>query len=416
MYNFLLSMINPVLRRGVFCYFYQTLSIMKKLSLFISLLFSTFFFAQTFIDAYQQRANLVSQQNLNNYLSEFVALGVKKTGTAANNNAFEWLKGKYQSFGYTAESLSENSFTYQGQTTKNLIVTKVGTKYPNTYIIVCGHYDTIGGAGANDNGSGVSVILEMARILRDVPTDYSIKFINFSGEEQGLLGSGHYVNTVVNGTTPKMDIRLVLNIDQVGGVAGQINNTVTCERDVSAPVSNNTASDAATRELMTCVGLYSPLQTHLANAYASDYMPFQSNGEAITGLFEYNESNVTHTSADTISNLDPVYIFNISKAAVGALQHFARATTAVLGTDCTPEEMVQSLKIYPNPARDVVHIELLNATVKNFTFTITDPSGRMLIQTKNELNINVSSLLPGVYFGAVSVDDAKSTKKIVIAR
>ena len=45
--------------------------------------------------------------------------------------------------------------------------------------------------------------MEIARILKDVPTEYSIKFIHFTGEEQGLLGSKNFVTNVVNSTTPK---------------------------------------------------------------------------------------------------------------------------------------------------------------------------------------------------------------------
>ena len=77
------------------------------------------------------------------YLTEFASFGVKSTGSTNNNNAFNWLKNKYISFGYDASQISENAFTYGGNTTKNLILTKTGTLYPNTFVIVCGHYDTI---------------------------------------------------------------------------------------------------------------------------------------------------------------------------------------------------------------------------------------------------------------------------------
>lgn len=390
---------------------------MKKIGFFAALVFSISVFSQNFTQAYQDRADLVSQTNINAYLSEFANLGVKKTGTVNNNNAFSWLKNKYLSFGYAEDQISENPFTYGGNQTKNLIVTKTGTTYPNTFIIVCGHYDTITGPGVNDNGSGVSVIPEMARILKEVPTEYSIKFINFSGEEQGLLGSQNYVNTVVNSTNPKMDIKLVFNIDQVGGVAGQVNNTITCERDTSSPSSNNSASNTITQQLMTCVGLYSPLQTSLSYAYGSDYMPFQANNEVITGIYEYNESTKPHTSADTYVNMDPVFVYNVGKAAVGAIQHFATADTTSLATvDCPPEKMLESLKIYPNPANDFVQIEMINSNLKNFSFTITDLSGKTLILTKNEKRIDVSKLSSGIYLGTMTVEDQKVTKQIMVKR
>ena len=313
---------------------------MRKRFVFSLFLLSFLANSQTFNQKYANVSNLVSQSNINSYLEEFEALGVKTTGSTANNNAYTWLKNKYLSFGYTENDISKDNFTYNGQSTSNIIVTKQGTKYPNIYIIVCGHYDTIVGTGTNDNGSGVSVILETARLLKNIPMEYSIKFINFSGEEQGLLGSAHYVSSVVNATSPKMNIRLVLNIDEVGGIKGQTNDTVTCERDESnSPSANNATSNTFTQQLINCIKLYSPLKTNLSYAYASDYMPFQSNGEIITGLFEYNETPYAHTANDKYTNLDPVYIYNIAKGTTGAVQHFAVASGSQDLDACTPKQI-----------------------------------------------------------------------------
>ena len=391
---------------------------MKKLFIFSALSISMLHSAQTFVQAYQDRVNQTTQNNINSYLTEFATFGVKTTGSTNNNNAFNWLKNKYLAFGYTAAQISENAFTYNGATTKNLILTKTGTKYPNIFVIVCGHYDTIAGPGVNDNGSGTSVILEMARILKDVRTEYSIKFINFTGEEQGLRGSQNYVNTVVNATNPKMNIKVVFNIDQVGGVAGEVNNTITCERDTNnTPSTNNAASNTVTQELMNCVGLYSPLQTNLSYAYGSDYMPFQSNGEVITGFYEFNESTRPHSASDTYVNMDPVFVFNVTKAALGAVQHFATADITTLSiNDCPPEKMLQSLRIYPNPASDFINIEMLNTNLKDYSFNITDLSGKVLIQSENSKRIDISKLSSGIYFGTMTVEDQKLTKKIVISK
>ena len=391
---------------------------MKKLFIFSALSISMLHSAQTFVQAYQDRVNQTTQNNINSYLTEFATFGVKTTGSTNNNNAFNWLKNKYLAFGYTAAQISENAFTYNGATTKNLILTKTGTKYPNIFVIVCGHYDTIAGPGVNDNGSGTSVILEMARILKDVPTEYSIKFINFTGEEQGLRGSQNYVNTVVNATNPKMNIKVVFNIDQVGGVAGEVNNTITCERDINnTPSTNNAASNTVTQELMNCVELYSPLQTNLSYAYGSDYMPFQSNGEVITGFYEFNESTRPHSASDTYVNMDPVFVFNVTKAALGAVQHFATADITTLSiNDCPPEKMLQSLRIYPNPASDFINIEMLNTNLKDYSFNITDLSGKVLIQSENSKRIDISKLSSGIYFGTMTVEDQKLTKKIVISK
>ena len=388
---------------------------MRKRFVFSLFLLSFLANSQTFNQEYANVSNLVSQSNINSYLEEFEALGVKTTGSTANNNAYTWLKNKYLSFGYTENDISKDNFTYNGQSTSNIIVTKQGTKYPNIYVIVCGHYDTIVGTGTNDNGSGVSVILETARLLKNIPTEYSIKFINFSGEEQGLLGSAHYVSSVVNATSPKMNIRLVLNIDEVGGIKGQTNDTVTCERDESnSPSANNAASNTFTQQLINCIKLYSPLKTNLSYAYASDYMPFQSNGEIITGLFEYNETPYAHTANDKYANLDPVYIYNIAKGTAGAVQHFAVASGSQDLDACTPKQIAGSFKFYPNPAKDFIQLEFLNSKTQRFSFVITDFEGRVLSKTENQTRVDISALPKGSYLGTLYVEDQQISKKIII--
>ena len=373
--------------------------------------------AQSFIQAYKDRADMVTQTNISTNLQEFAGFGIKKTGTTANNNAFDWLKNKYLSYGYTATNMSEDSFTYGSSTSKNLIITKTGTVYPNKYVIICGHYDTIVGPGVSDNGSGTSIILEAARILKNVPTEYSIKFIHFSGEEQGLVGSNHYVNNVAyqNGSQV-LDIKLVLNIDQVGGLLGNNNNTITCERDTGGVSSNNAASTVVTQELMNCTTLYSPLQTNLSYAYSSDYMPFEAKGYTITGFYETIQSNNEHTVSDTFANLDPVYVFNVGKAAVGALQHFAVASTSsnLLSTnESSVQKSGEAIRIYPNPAKDLVTVEF-QEKVKHFKVEVNDMAGNNVLNLENQEKINISGLTNGIYTFTVTTDKGNTTKKIII--
>jgi hypothetical protein len=93
------------------------------------------------------------------------------------------------------------------------------------YYLLCGHYDTIASRtegwdwttdpapGADDNGTGVVCILEAARVLGALTFDFDIRFVAFTGEEYGLLGSEHYVEeAVAAGDT----ILGVFNIDMIG--------------------------------------------------------------------------------------------------------------------------------------------------------------------------------------------------------
>ncbi|WP_313100734.1 M28 family peptidase [Epilithonimonas sp.] len=372
--------------------------------------------AQTFIQAYKDRVEQISQANINTYLQEFEALGVKRTGTTQNTNAFNWLKTKYTALGYTTSDFFEHSWTASGYSSKNLIVTKTGTLYPNKFVIVCGHFDSINGPGTNDNGSGTSIILELARILKDVPTEYSIKFIHFSGEEQGLLGSSRYVSQIVNGTSPKMDIKVVVNLDQVGGLATKANTKLYHDKDQSTPSSNNAAAAIAVQELANCTLLYSPLAVDFDPAESTDYVPFQQNGEIITGYWEYEggyNNPYVHTANDLLVNMDPVYVFNIGKAAVGALQHFAVASKTSLDADDTVSKTSGFVEFYPNPASKVLNLKIDN-NIKTFKVEITDLSGKHILNSENQLRIDITSLKPGVYLARVISADQQSTRKIIV--
>ncbi|WP_313806396.1 M28 family peptidase [Flavobacterium sp.] len=376
--------------------------------------------AQTFIQAYADVVNQTSQSNVTTNLTEYEGLGVKVRGSSALQNTLNWLKNKYLSYGYTASQIVEDSYTYNYSgspvTCKNVVVTKIGTVYPNTYVIVCGHYDSITGTGTNDNGSGVITILEIARLLQNIPTEYSVKFINFSGEEDGLRGSSHYVSNVVNATNPKMDIRLVFNIDEVGGRAGMANNSITCERDTGNPTTNNALSNTMTQELMNCVSLYSTLTPVLSYAYASDYMPFEENNEIITGFFETNETPYAHTTNDLLVNMDPVYNFNVAKAAAGATLHFAKAATTLSNSEFADDFQVS---VFPNPVKGKLSINLGSLTNPNYVFSIVDINGKKVAdyvfkEAKQIETIDVSDLSSGMYLGILEAGDKRITKKLVI--
>ncbi len=348
--------------------------------------------AQVFNPYYNGIVQNVSAPNILDDLTTLVDFGVKEPGTSEIEDAKNWIIARYQSLGYTAIETQE--FNVYGQTTSNIIVTKTGSVYPNTFLIIDGHYDTVNGPGANDNGSGTVLILELARLLKDVDTDYSIKFIHFSGEEQGLIGSEYYVNNTV--IPENMDIKLVLNIDEVGGVAGMNNNTIVCERDESSPYSNNAASAAATQEMANCFGLYSNLQTEISYAYASDYMPFENNGEVITGLYEANESPYTHGPNDVIANMDPDYVFE-----VGILENTLEA----------------NILLYPNPTNGILNVRLNTPLAAPIAMTVFDVLGKRVYSASLNLEntaLNMGSLGNGVYAAVFKSGQDLVVKRIVL--
>ena len=374
---------------------------------FVLIFSTTTTVAQTYNSYYNDIVNTVSQNNILNDLTTFESYGIKTIGTSALNNTQAWIKGRYQSLGYT--DIVEQAFSYSGGTTNNIIVTKTGTVYPNTYLIIDAHYDTINGPGTNDNGSGTVLLMELARLLKDVDTEYSIKFIHFSGEEPGLIGSNYYVNTTV--IPNNLDISLVFNIDEVGGVNGLTNDTIVCERDTGSPTSNNAASNAATTVLANCVGLYSSLNAEISYAYASDYMPFEENGEIITGLYEKNETPHGHSSTDVLANMDVAYLTQVTKASLGAALHFA------VGNETLSNDSKEylSITVYPNPSEGIITIK--KSTVEDLELTLVDVLGKEVyksIMNTNTQSFDLTFLSKGIYVALLKSTSSSVFKKVII--
>lgn len=254
-------------------------------------------------------------------LRHLESLGVKAPGTPALAATADWLQARYEALGYT--DVRRQDYQWRGRTLQNVIATREGTVAPDKLVVVTGHYDTIGGPGVNDNGSGTAVMLEAARVLRSIPTNLTVVFIHFSGEEVGLIGSRAYVSEIA--VPRNLDIQLVLNVDQVGGVAGAANTTVTVERDEGPPGTNDRASAAVTDTLAALTRGYSALETRIDRAWGSDYLPFEDAGYVITGFYEANESRAPHTPDDVLANMDPQYVTEIARATVAGVLHFARA-------------------------------------------------------------------------------------------
>ena len=116
-------------------------------------------------------------------------------------------------------------------TSHNVVAEIKGSKYPNEYIIISAHWDHFGTKhtptgdkifnGSIDNATGVSGTIELARMLmvanKNHPLARSILFINFTGEEAGLLGSQYFAQ---GGVVAMKNVVAVLNIDGMNALDG----------------------------------------------------------------------------------------------------------------------------------------------------------------------------------------------------
>jgi Zn-dependent M28 family amino/carboxypeptidase len=121
-------------------------------------------------------------------------IGRREPGSPEEAAAGQYVAAQFAAYGYATQVQAFIFVYWDGieHGSANVIAVKPGES-PRE-IIVGAHYDSTGpGQGADDNASGVAVMLEVAGRLRDIPTPYTIRFIAFGAEEVNLDGSHYYV-------------------------------------------------------------------------------------------------------------------------------------------------------------------------------------------------------------------------------
>jgi Zn-dependent M28 family amino/carboxypeptidase len=147
------------------------------------------------------------------------AMEGRRTGTPGNQRARAFILERFRALGLKPVGASyEQPFSSGDAAAANLVGMVRGTARPDEYLLVTAHYDHLGvrnGAlhpGADDNASGVAVLLQAAAHVARHPLAHSVVFIAFDSEEQGLRGAKHFV---ANPLVDLKRIRLMLNLDMV---------------------------------------------------------------------------------------------------------------------------------------------------------------------------------------------------------
>ncbi len=96
--------------------------------------------------------------------------------------------------------VTEDHFQWEGKPYKNIVAEKKGMVFPDRIYILGAHYDTVPGSpGADDNASGIAVLLEVGRNIQTVPLGCTVRLVAFSLEEYGYIGSTYYVGGLGKG-------------------------------------------------------------------------------------------------------------------------------------------------------------------------------------------------------------------------
>jgi bacterial leucyl aminopeptidase len=205
---------------------------------------------------------------------------------------------------------------------ENVVAVVQGYEVNAGWLIVGAHYDSIGPSfndgtefapGANDNGSGVAAIIELARILSQANPRASIMFVAFAAEEVQRVGSKRFVEYLRSQTD--LDVIGMINIDTIGNhhsFDGRINDT---ELRVFSVGPNDTSASrhmARTAEIISFThGLDMKLRVEDAidreDRYG-DHFSFSEAGYPAIRFINAFEQKRNGDPTDTVDFVEPDYL------------------------------------------------------------------------------------------------------------
>ncbi len=225
------------------------------------------------------------------------------------SGAEEWLKAQIATMGYEYMAQPFTMTSADGVTPcygENLIFSKQGAS--DRVIVVGAHYDCVEQTfGTDDNASGVGVLLELASIYSTKESPYTIRFILFSAEEPGCLGSQYYVDNLSQEERDR--IACMINIDSIAAgdnmylYGGTVDDSGSIVQDW-AVYQAQSAADLLGLDMSFHPDVNDSFPTP-TKATASDQMPFANvgipyiyceasnwNGEPYTNFYQTSNSAV----------------------------------------------------------------------------------------------------------------------------
>ncbi len=250
-------------------------------------------------------------QSLQNFETRFLFASTR-------DSVAGWIKAQFLRWGYTDVVI--DSFEYSGTWQKNVVATLPGIYSPDKINIVGGHHDSyssgdplIFAPGADDNASGTSAVLEIARVLKEknYQPESTIKFITFGAEEYGLWGSKNYALKAFNSG---MDISIMINHDMISHTYSPLANSF-------VDINYYTGFEYLRELAINCTQTYSLITPHIGspNSSGSDSHSFWQLGFPSVYFEERDFSPYYHSPADIIDNYSMEYCAEVIKSSCATL-------------------------------------------------------------------------------------------------
>jgi hypothetical protein len=261
---------------------------------------------------------------------------------------------------------------------RNVIATLTGVSRPGRQILLTAHLDDMPGSasptapGADDNGSGSVTVLRAAQIMAALQFEKTLRFICFTGEEQGLLGSHAYaVDAAARGDT----IDAVVNLDMI---AYESDGLDVIELHAGTAVAASEAIADAFMDVNTTYGLgFTPQKITTGSTSASDHASFWGRGyAAILAIEDFQDFTPWyHKTSDRVATLDQDFFTRFAKAAAGTVATLAGPAWTV-GVD--PTAPAAFVALGPNPTTRGAVLRLSLPVPAEVRLELFDLTGRRL--------------------------------------
>jgi len=274
--------------------------------------------------------------------AEFTDLPVSRLHASAGPAGIATLAQELREEGYEVRGFALAAGGSTTVTIQNLLATKRGADPTAGVVELSAHYDTVADCpGADDNSTGMSALLEIARVLSETDLETDVRLCFFGAEELGLWGSELHAEEYLGATTR---VEALINLDSIGFTAEQSSSAnfpegmpwylpVPDEGNFILVVGSfwegwlgNLLEDAADT-YDTGLVYYSAnrIGAWFDDAHRSDHAHYWDAGVPAVFLTDSGDfrSPHYHKPTDTLETLDLEFVAAVTRAALAATMHLA---------------------------------------------------------------------------------------------
>jgi len=284
----------------------------------------------------------ISAENLASTVESLQSFGSRAFVLPSTDQVAAYLASEFASMGL---EVREQEFPVGDSTSKNIIAWKNGTDPERAQVLLGAHYDSenrfatdfflaesLLAPGADDDASGVAVLMEAARLVSMTAMASTVKFVAFGAEEVGydssggLVGSTYYANEEA---LAGVEYRATIILDMVGYRTGDRNLATVVTNGPDDYVASTIEEAAETRavdlEIHTLVKSSAKYSDH-ASFWAEGY-PSVLVTEELNPFSSYPLNPYYHTEADTLDKLSLDQIEAVAEAVIGGTLMIADVDT-----------------------------------------------------------------------------------------